>query len=176
MERPLEKLKSLIRDVPDFPHPGVIYKDITTLISDPGGLGLAVELMSNPFRGKGVNMVVGAESRGFIFGIAVAQTLSAGFVPIRKQGKLPARTIGVDYQLEYGADRLEIHADAVGPGQKVLFIDDLLATGGTMGASINLIEQLGAEVVAASVLIELTGLGGRARIGPDRHLHAVLTY
>ena len=121
-------LASLIRDVKDFPKPGIVFKDITTLLRDPAGLAMAVELMASPFRGKGIEIVVGAESRGFIFGTAVAQALSAGFVPIRKPKKLPAATRAVSYELEYGSDTLEIHEDAVTPGQKVLMVDDLLAT------------------------------------------------
>src|SRR5690606_6844343 len=148
------------RDVPDFPRPGVVFKDFTPLLADPGGLALAVELMVNPFRGGGVDLVIGAESRGFIFGTAVAQSLSAGFVPIRKPGKLPREVRGVDYQLEYGADRLEIHADALAPpaGRRVLLIDDLLATGGTMRACAELARGAGAKIIGIAFLIELVPL------------------
>jgi adenine phosphoribosyltransferase len=176
MERPLEHLRSLIRDVPDFPKPGVVFKDITTLLKDPAGLGLAIELMANPFRGKGIEVVVGAESRGFIFGIAIAQALSAGFVPVRKPGKLPAETFGADYELEYGVDRLEVHADAIKPGQPTLLVDDLLATGGTMEATVGLIRRLGADIRGVTVLIELGFLDGRARLSDVGQIHAVLQY
>ncbi|TVQ31112.1 MAG: adenine phosphoribosyltransferase [Phycisphaeraceae bacterium] len=172
----VEKLRSLIRDVPDFPKPGVIFRDITPLLADPSGLGMAIELMANPFRGHSVDLVVGAESRGFIFGIAVAQTLAVGFAPIRKPGKLPHDTVGAEYQLEYGSDRLEIHRDAVKKNQRVLIVDDLIATGGTLKASLDLVEELGADVVGASVLIELVALRGRDRIGEGRRLHSLIQY
>ena len=121
-------LTTLIRDIPDWPKPGIVFKDITPLLSDPAGLAMAVELMTNPFRGQGIEVVAGAESRGFIFGTAVAQALSAGFIPIRKPNKLPHDTHTIEYDLEYGTDSLEIHTDAVSKGQKVLLVDDLLAT------------------------------------------------
>ncbi|MCA9300466.1 MAG: adenine phosphoribosyltransferase [Phycisphaerales bacterium] len=170
----MDALKAFVRDVPDFPKPGITFKDFTPLLADPGALALAVELMANPFRGKGVDLVVGAESRGFIFGIAIAQALSAGFVPIRKPGKLPRSVHGADYALEYGTDRLEIHSDAMRAGQRVLIVDDLLATGGTMGAACQLVRACEAEIVSQSVLIELTFLDGRSRL--DAPLHAVLQY
>jgi adenine phosphoribosyltransferase len=125
----VEHLRSLIHDVQDFPKPGIVFKDFTPLLADPRGLALAVELMANPYRGQGIQMVVGAESRGFIFGIAIAQALSAGFVPVRKPGKLPRKVHAVEYSLEYGRDRLEMHADAVHPGQRVLLVDDLWRPG-----------------------------------------------
>lgn len=168
-------LTALIRDVPDFPKPGIVFKDITPLLADPSGLCLAVELLANPFRKSHIDLVCGAESRGFIFGTAVAQTLGTGFVPIRKPGKLPSATIREEYALEYGTDRLEIHSDAVQKGQRVLLVDDLLATGGTMRASCDLLTRLGADVVGAAVLIELAFLGGRARVAPHR-LHSVVRY
>ena len=170
----MERLLGLIRDVPDFPKPGVMFKDITPLLADPAGLAMAVELMANPFRGKGVELVVGAESRGFIFGTAVAQALSAGFVPVRKPGKLPGRTIAVEYALEYGTDRLEMHADAVRPGQRALLVDDVVATGGTMRACAQMVEQLGGVIVGASVLIELDALKGRGMTGLGDRLRAAL--
>ena len=169
-------LEQLIRDVPDFPQKGIIFKDITPLLASPGGLAMAVELMANPFRGTGVELVCGAESRGFIFGTAVAQALSAGFVPIRKPNKLPAQTCAMEYELEYGTDKLEIHADAVAKGQKVLMVDDLLATGGTMEACCKLIEQLGGQIVGISVLIELAFLNGKDKLTPYQNLLAVLKY
>lgn len=164
----------MIVDVPDYPKPGITFRDITPLLASPPGLALAVELMANPFRGKGVDIVVGAESRGFIFGIAVAQTLSAGFAPIRKPGKLPRAKRSCAYELEYGSDTLEVHADAVRPGQRVLLIDDLIATGGTMGACLDLIEGMHADLVGVAVLIELTALNGRSKLNLGDRLHAVL--
>lgn len=164
MDTCCEILKRHLRDIPDFPKKGIIFKDITPLLSDPSALALAVELLANPFRGKGIDVVVGAESRGFIFGIAVAQCLAAGFVPIRKPGKLPAKTIRATYDLEYGTDSLEVHADAIKPGQKVLMVDDLLATGGTMRACCDLIKTLGGNIVGITFLIELMFLHGRDRL------------
>jgi adenine phosphoribosyltransferase len=161
----VETLRRLILDVPDFPKPGIAFKDFTPLLADPRGLALAIELMANPFRGVGVDVVVGAESRGFIFGIAVAQALSAGFVPVRKAGKLPRKVRSVEYALEYGTDRLELHEDALKHGQRVLIVDDLLATGGTLAACIGLVRQTpDVKVVGVSVLIELAVLNGRARL------------
>jgi len=167
------KLRDLIRDVPDFPKPGVIFKDITPLLADPAGLSLAVEYLTQPFRGMPIDVVVGAESRGFIFGTAVARNLSVGFVPIRKPGKLPCKTRAEEYALEYGVDRLEIHEDAIAPGTNVLMIDDLLATGGTMAASCKLVESLGGRIAGVAFLIELVFLNGRKQIS-QYPIHAVL--
>jgi len=175
-ESSLERLENLIRDVPDFPKPGVVFKDFTPLLADPGALALAVELMANPFRGKGITLVIGAESRGFIFGTAIAQSLSAGFVPIRKPGKLPRSVHGVDYELEYGSDRLEIHSDALDSTSRVLIVDDLIATGGTMRASCELVGKAGAEIVGIAVLIELAFLGARRDLETFGKVHSVLTY
>jgi adenine phosphoribosyltransferase len=172
----MDQLRRLIRDVPDFPKPGIVFKDFTPLLSDPRGLALAVELMANPYRGMGVEVVAGAESRGFIFGTAVAQALSAGFVPIRKPGKLPRKVFGQDYELEYGKDRLEIHSDAIRKGQRVLLVDDLLATGGTLVACGRLLAQAGASIAGITVLLELGFLKGRERLRGLGELHAVLTY
>ena len=158
-------LTSLIRDVPDFPKPGIVYKDITPLLRDPAGLAMTVELMASPFRGAGVDLVCGAESRGFIFGTAIAQSLNAGFVPIRKPGKLPWEKRSKSYDLEYGSDTLEIHADAISAGQRVLLVDDLLATGGTAGACCELIGETGGTLVGVTVVIELAFLEGRAKLG-----------
>ncbi len=171
------ELTRLIRDIPDFPKPGIVFKDVTPLLADPAGLALAVELMANPFRGHRVDVVVGPESRGFIFGTAVATALSAGFVPVRKPGKLPGKTRSIEYALEYGTDQLHVHVDAVQPGMRVLLVDDLLATGGTLAASARLLgrEGLGAEIVGASVLIELAFLGARAKLG-DLRIEALLKY
>ncbi|MFM7260309.1 MAG: adenine phosphoribosyltransferase [bacterium] len=173
----LPHLERLIRDVPDFPKPGIVFKDVTPLLADPAGLALAVELMANPFRNDRIDVVVGPESRGFIFGTAVATALSAGFVPVRKPGKLPYRTKSIEYALEYGTDQLHIHVDAVKPGMRVLLVDDLLATGGTLAASTRLIgtEGLGAMIVGASVLIELEFLKGRANL-PGLRVDSLLRY
>jgi adenine phosphoribosyltransferase len=176
MEAPLARLRSLIRDVPDFPKPGILFKDFTPLIRDPAGLALAVELMVNPFRDKGVNLVVGAESRGFIFGMAMAQALSAGFVPVRKPGKLPWKKASISYELEYGKDTMEIHSDAIMPGQRVLMVDDLLATGGTMQACCKLVQGMRAEIVGITVLIELGALKGRDTVRQFGSVHSVLVY
>lgn len=168
-------MRRLIRDVPDFPKPGILFKDITPLLADPAGLASAVELMVRPFRGEPIDMVVGAESRGFIFGTAVATALSVGFVPIRKPGKLPAKTRRHEYALEYGTDALEIHEDALSPEQNVLIVDDLLATGGTLAACCELVRGLGARVCAVVVLIELIECAGRGRLA-DQRVISVLTY
>ena len=170
-----ENLHRLIRDIPDFPKPGILFRDITPLLANPSGLALAVELLANPFRGKNIDLVVGAESRGFIFGTAVACCLSAGFVIVRKPGKLPSRRIAMTYDLEYGKDTLEMHADAIVRGQRVLIVDDLLATGGTMKACCDLVTQLGGEIAGIAVLIELAGLNGRRKLDPLT-VHSVLQY
>ncbi|HXE53274.1 MAG TPA: adenine phosphoribosyltransferase [Tepidisphaeraceae bacterium] len=170
-----EKLRRLIRDIPDFPKPGILFRDITPLLADASGLALAVELLANPFRGKNIDLVVGAESRGFIFGTAVACCLSAGFVIVRKPGKLPHKRISKSYDLEYGKDTLEMHADAIVKGQRVLIVDDLLATGGTMKACCELVQHLGGQIAGVAVLIELTGLGGREKLTPN-DVHAVIQY
>jgi adenine phosphoribosyltransferase len=170
-----EGLKRLIRDIPDFPKPGVMFRDITPLLADASGLALAVELLANPFRGKNIDLVVGAESRGFIFGTAVACCLSAGFVLVRKPGKLPHKKVSMPYDLEYGTDTLEMHADAIVRGQRVLVVDDVLATGGTMKACCDLVEHLGGHVVGAAVLTELLDLNGRAKL-PGTQVHSVLKY
>jgi adenine phosphoribosyltransferase len=175
MHNPIERLKALIRDIPDFPKKGIMFRDITPLLASAPGLGLAVELLANPFRGKNVDLVIGAESRGFIFGTAVACCLSAGFGLVRKPGKLPYQKISMSYDLEYGKDTLEMHADAIVKGQRVLIVDDLLATGGTMKACCDLVKQLGGEIAGAAVLIELAGLGGREKVAPH-DVHAVVRY
>lgn len=169
-------LHTLIRDIADYPKPGIVFKDITPLLADPAGLAMAVEQMANPYRRLGVEVVCGAESRGFIFGTAIAQALNAGFIPIRKPGKLPYDTHAMAYDLEYGTDTLEIHTDAVGKGQKVLMVDDLLATGGTMQACCELVEKMGGDIVGLTMLIELTFLKGRAKLERFGQPHAVLTY
>lgn len=170
------QLTALIRNVPDFPKPGIMFRDFMPLLADPRGLALAVELMANPFRGKHIEMVVGAESRGFIFGTAIAQALSAGFVPVRKPGKLPGKVHAVDYALEYGTDRLELHSDAIPKGARVLLIDDLLATGGTLRACCELLTKCEAKIVGIAVLIELAGLNGREKFKQYGELHSVIQY
>lgn len=175
MHNMAEKLKRLIRDIPDFPKPGIVFRDITPLLLDASGLALAVELLANPYRGKRVDLVVGAESRGFIFGTAVACCLSAGFGIVRKPGKLPHKRITMSYDLEYGKDSLEMHADAIANGQRVLIVDDLLATGGTMKACCDLVRYLGGELVGVAALIELSGLKGREKLG-GVPVHSVLRY
>ena len=168
-------LRELIRDVPDFPRPGVVFKDITPMLAHPAGLSLAVEIMSQPFRHVRIDRVAAAESRGFIFGAAVAHALSAGFVPIRKLGKLPAETHAESYVLEYGSDTVEIHRDGIRPGDQVVLVDDVLATGGTMAACCRLVEKLGGHIVGLSVLLELVFLNGRSLLG--RHpAYSVLRY
>ena len=175
MTDPTLRLKKLIRDIADFPKPGIMFRDITPLLSDASGLALSVELLANPFRGKNVDLVVGAESRGFIFGTAVACCLSAGFVLVRKPGKLPHKKVSRTYDLEYGQDTLEMHADAIVAGQRVLVVDDVLATGGTMKACCELVEGLGGDIVGVAVLTELAALGGREKVTPYK-VHAVLQY
>jgi adenine phosphoribosyltransferase len=169
----LTKLRDLITDVPDFPKPGVIFKDITPLLADPAGLSLAVEYLTQPFRKANVELVVGAESRGFVFGTAVARNLNAGFIPIRKPGKLPREVRSEQYELEYGVDRMEIHADAVRRGQRVLMVDDLLATGGTMAACCRLVRSLGGEIIGCAFLLELAFLNGRQSLS-EYPIHSVL--
>lgn len=173
MAKDIDRLRALIRNVPDFPEPGILFYDITTLLKDAAGFRQAVAALADPFREAQVDAVVGIESRGFIFGAAVADSLGVGFVPVRKPGKLPAETIRASYQLEYGEDSVEMHCDAVEPGQRALIVDDLLATGGTAQATASLVQRGGAEVVGIAVLIELVELDGRSRLGGER-VHAVL--
>ena len=168
-------LKSKIRHVPDFPKAGILFYDITTLLQDPEGLRMAIDSLSLPFRDQGVDLVVGVESRGFIFGSAVADRIGAGFSPVRKPGKLPASTVRASYDLEYGSDALEIHADAVREGQRVLIVDDLLATGGTARAATDLVRKLGGTVHALAFLIELVALNGRTKLTGE-NVHTVLKY
>jgi len=174
MNDSIDHLKSLIRDIPDFPKSGILFRDITPLLADASGLALSVELLANPFRGKNIDLVVGAESRGFIFGTAVACCLSAGFIVVRKPGKLPHKRISMTYDLEYGSDTLEMHADAIVRGQRVLVVDDVLATGGTMKACCDLVTKLGGEIVGVAVLSELVGLGGRKKL--PYPIHSVVQY
>jgi adenine phosphoribosyltransferase len=171
----MDDLKSRIRSVPDFPKAGILFYDITTLLQDAAGFRAAIDSLVLPFESEGIELVAGIESRGFIFGAAVADRLGAGFAPVRKPGKLPWKTAKASYELEYGSDSLEMHRDAVRRGQRVLIVDDLLATGGTARATTDLVEGLGGEVHALAFLIELASLNGRQKL-PDHRLHAVLTY
>jgi len=168
-------LKTLIREVPDFPKPGILFYDITTLLKDPVGLHWAVDSLANHYIGRVIDRVVGIEARGFIFAPMVAYRLNAGFVPVRKPKKLPADTARVEYSLEYGKDALEIHRDAIGKGQQVLIIDDLLATGGTAAAVAELVESLGGKVAGIGFLIELEFLKGRDKVS-QYDLHSILKY
>lgn len=173
-------LKAKIREIPDFPVPGVSFKDITTLLKDKDALKESIDRLSASFSGKDVDIVVGTEARGFVVGSPVAYLLNAGFVVVRKAGKLPAEVVKVEYDLEYGKDTLEIHKDAIEPGQKVLIVDDVLATGGTMSAAIELVRKLGGEVVGCGFIVELSFLGGRdklRRIGlADDQIVSLVTY
>lgn len=157
-------IKSHIRTIPHYPHDGIMFRDITTLLKDPIGLRTAIQEISNRYINMEIDKVVGIESRGFIIGAPVAYQLHKGFVPIRKQNKLPAETIGRDYQLEYGSDRIEIHVDAIQPGERILLIDDLIATGGTAEAAVALIQDMGGEVVECCFVIDLPDVGGRLRL------------
>jgi adenine phosphoribosyltransferase len=158
-------LRSLIRDIPDFPRPGIVFKDITTLTKDPVGFCGAVDAIADRYVDANVDLVVGIESRGFVFGAAVAYKLGVGFVPARKPGKLPAQTVRAEYDLEYGSDAIEIHRDAISQGQRVLIVDDLLATGGTASAAAHLVEELGGNIVAIVFVVDLAFLGGRHKLG-----------
>ncbi len=171
----LAALRGAIRDVPDFPKPGIVFKDITGLLIDPALFAQAIEAMAAPFERERISHVVGIESRGFILGAPVALRLRAGFVPMRKPGKLPSAVERAEYGLEYGVDALEVHRDALSAGHRVLIVDDVLATGGTARAACELVQRLGAEVVECSFLIELNALGGGARLAPARR-SAVLHY
>lgn len=171
-----EQLRTFIRDVPDFPKPGILFKDITPLLRSPRALQAACAMLAEPFRDAGVTAVAGIESRGFIFGSIVAQNLGAGFIPIRKPGKLPWTTRRHEYILEYGSDALEIHDDAVQPEDRVLVIDDVLATGGTLAAAMQLVRGFDATLVGAGTVIELEFLGGREKLATSTPVHSLLRY
>jgi adenine phosphoribosyltransferase len=165
-------VRDYIRTIPDFPHKGIMFRDVTTLFSDPRGFRMAIDQLLHPYAGRPIDRVVGLEARGFILGGAIAHQLSVGFVPIRKAGKLPGKTITQDYVLEYGQATMEVHDDALEAGEKVLLVDDLLATGGTAEAGIKLIERMGAEVVGCAFVIDLPDIGGRSKLeamGQDVH-------
>jgi len=168
-------LRAKIRDIKDFPTEGILFKDITTLLKEGPAFRRVIDELAGRYRGAGVDLVVGIESRGFIFGGALAHQLDAGFVPVRKLGKLPGKTIEVEYELEYGRDALAMHEDAIAAGQRVLVVDDLLATGGTMAATLRLVQQLGGVVVGVAFLIELAFLNGRAKL-KEFPLHSLIVY
>lgn len=170
-----ERVRRTIREIPDFPKPGVSFKDITPVISDGELFRLITAHLAARYQDEGVEQIVGIESRGFIFGAALAHELGVGLTLVRKPGKLPYDTVGVDYALEYGEDRVEMHIDALEQGQKVLIVDDLLATGGTCGAAVDLVEKLGAEILEVVFIIELSFLNGRARLG-DRPIYSLISY
>lgn len=172
---PHELLRGKIRSVPDFPKPGIVFRDITPLLQDPEALRIACELLGEPFKGRGIDMVVGVESRGFIFGPPVALQLGAGFAIARKAGKLPWDTVSETFELEYGVEQIEMHRDAVRPEQRVLLIDDVIATGGTAAATAELVRRMGAQVVGSCFLIELSFLEGRKRL-PGIDIRAVLSF
>ena len=172
---PAIDLKKFIRDIPDFPSPGILFRDITPMLADVNALELACRAMATPFMDKGIDVVAAPEARGFIFAAPVAMHLGAGFVPIRKPGKLPFDRHTFHYDLEYGSDTLEVHIDGVKPGQRVLVVDDLLATGGTVEACCKLLQHCGAEIVGCSFLIHLVTLGGHLRLNPFE-LHSVISY
>lgn len=160
----MKTVKDYIRTIPDFPHEGIMFRDVTTLFADPRGFRMAIDQLLHPYAGQPIDRVVGLEARGFILGGAIAHQLSLGFVPIRKKGKLPGKTIEQDYQLEYGEAIMEVHDDALQPGERVLLVDDLLATGGTAEAGIKLIERMGASVMGCAFIIDLPELGGRKKL------------
>ncbi len=171
----MDVMKSKIRNVPDFPKAGILFYDVTTLLREPEGFKMAVDAMTLPYVDRGISLIIGIESRGFILGAAVADRIGAGFVPVRKLGKLPAATVRATYELEYGTDSLEMHRDAIQKGQRVLIVDDLLATGGTARATVDLVRQVGGQVEGLAFLIELVGLNGRDRLQGE-NVMAVLQY
>lgn len=168
-------LKGKIRDIKDFPTEGILFKDITTLLKDGPAFRCVVDMLSERYQSERIDVVVGVESRGFILGGALAHQLQAGFVPVRKPGKLPGKTVEVEYELEYGRDTLAVHEDAIKPGQRVLAVDDLLATGGTMGATLRLIRRLGGQVVGVAFMIELAFLRGRDKL-KEPTIHSLIVY
>lgn len=160
----MKTVQDYIRTIPDFPHAGIMFRDVTTLFADPRGFRMAIDQMLHPYAGVHIDKVIGLEARGFILGGAIAHQLSVGFVPIRKKGKLPGETLSQDYKLEYGEATMEIHADAIKPGEKILIVDDLLATGGTAEAGIKLLQRLKADIVSTSFIVDLPELGGRKKL------------
>lgn len=171
------KIEDYIRTIPDFPHEGIMFRDVSTLFNDPRGFRMAIDLLLHPFTGQRIDHVAGIEARGFILGGAIAHQLSVGFIPIRKKGKLPWKTLEQEYTLEYGEATVEVHEDSAKPGDKVLIVDDLLATGGTAEAGIKLIRRLGAEVVGCAFVVDLPDLGGQARLKAiEAPVHALCSY
>ena len=171
----MKKLEEYVRSIPDFPEPGIIFRDITTILQDPDGLHLAIQSMQDKLKDTEFDVVVGTESRGFIFGVPIAYNLHKAFVPVRKKGKLPCVTVSMEYDLEYGSAVIEMHKDSIKPGQKVVLVDDLVATGGTIEAAIKLVEELGGEVVKVVFLMELAGLKGRESL-KGYEVESVLCY
>ena len=171
----MKKLEEYVRSIPDFPEPGIIFRDITPILQDPDGLHLAIQSMQDKLKDTEFDVVVGTESRGFIFGVPIAYNLHKAFVPVRKKGKLPCETVSMEYDLEYGSAVIEMHKDSIKPGQKVVLVDDLVATGGTIEAAIKLVEELGGEVVKVVFLMELAGLKGRERL-KGYEVESVLCY
>lgn len=171
----MKKLEEYVRSIPDFPELGIIFRDITTILQDPDGLHLAIQSMQDKLKDTEFDVVVGTESRGFIFGVPIAYNLHKAFVPVRKKGKLPCETVSMEYDLEYGSAVIEMHKDSIKPGQKVVLVDDLVATGGTIEAAIKLVEELGGEVVKVVFLMELAGLKGRERL-KGYEVESVLCY
>lgn len=171
----MKKLEEYVRSIPDFPEPGIIFRDITTILQDPDGLHLAIQSMQDKLKDTEFDVVVGTESRGFIFGVPIAYNLHKAFVPVRKKGKLPCEMVSMEYDLEYGSAVIEMHKDSIKPGQKVVLVDDLVATGGTIEAAIKLVEELGGEVVKVVFLMELAGLKGRERL-KGYEVESVLCY
>lgn len=171
----MKKLEEYVRSIPDFPEPGIIFRDITTILQDPDGLHLAIQSMQDKLKDTEFDVVVGTESRGFIFGVPIAYNLHKAFVPVRKKGKLPCETVSMEYDLEYGSAVIEMHKDSIKPEQKVVLVDDLVATGGTIEAAIKLVEELGGEVVKVVFLMELAGLKGRERL-KGYEVESVLCY
>lgn len=171
----MKKIEEYVRSIPDFPEPGIIFRDVTSILQDPDGLKLSIDLIQEKLEGLEFDVIAGTESRGFIFGVPVAYNMHKAFVPVRKKGKLPCETVSREYALEYGTAAIEIHKDAIKPGQKVVVIDDLIATGGTIEAAVKLIEELGGEVVKVVFLMELAGLKGRERL-KDYDVESVICY
>ena len=171
----MKKIEEYVRSIPDFPEPGIIFRDVTSILQDPDGLKLSIDLIQEKLEGLDFDVIAGTESRGFIFGVPVAYNMHKAFVPVRKKGKLPCETVSREYALEYGTAAIEIHKDAIKPGQKVVVIDDLIATGGTIEAAVKLIEELGGEVVKVVFLMERAGLKGRERL-KDYDVESVICY
>ena len=171
----MKKIEEYVRSIPDFPEPGIIFRDVTSILQDPDGLKLSIDLIQEKLEGLDFDVIAGTESRGFIFGVPVAYNMHKAFVPVRKKGKLPCETVSREYALEYGTAAIEIHKDAIKPGQKVVVIDDLIAPGGTIEAAVKLIEELGGEVVKVVFLMELAGLKGRERL-KDYDVESVICY